>query len=206
MSDALRSAVEGAGHALNRTIRANAPERWSTLATDAELRALNVSGDIKFMGRAGEELALTLPTLASVLSVLPRVPQITRTELSWFDPSSAAWLDVPDINGLGAYRTSGYSRSYFLVTQDDLDNRLAAVADAFLAKHAASVMMANRSLIGYSAADRELITPLGSGLPGQYERAVVLSTQEPPIRRRGYLVYRNVSPHMASRIKYLLEN
>lgn len=182
------------------------PKVISTDATNEELLEWLDVSDVLVAGRAGLKLANSLPALSKVLSALPRRPVPAVLNVQWFDPRHAAWRNAADLGSAGAYRVGRYTSTYFLRATIDVENGEAAVGDAYLAKHAASVLLSKRALLAYHPPSRELIVPLGANLPGMYQRAAVLDSGLPPLRRRGYLIYRGVSPEVAGRLTYLLEN
>jgi hypothetical protein len=128
------------------------------------------------------------------------------TDLQWFDPGRAAWIDAVGADSPGAYRIGRYAAKYFVRTGADVAAGTLARASVSLAKHFAASSLTGRSLLAYASHARTLVVPLGALLPGMYERAVVLDSGVPPQKVRGRHVYRDVSEDVATRITYLLEN
>ena len=143
-------------------------------------------------------------SLSRLVPELHRVPALSTLNLERFDPLSASWLPTIDSSSVGAYRTVGRARSYYVRTHDDVRDGTAAVIDPYTAKHIAAVALSGKALAAYDPRSRELITPVGADLPVLYDRAVVIETQRPPFVRRGYLIYADVAPEVAARIGYLL--
>ncbi len=180
--------------------------RFSTDATSDELAEwLDVEG-VLLPGRTGHTIASFLPRLSEVVAALPRTPAPTMTDLQWFDPARAAWVDAVGADSPGAFRIGRYAAKYFVRTDTDLACGTLARASVSLAKHFAAATLTGRSLLAYASRARTLVVPLGALLPGMYERAVVLDSGIPAQKVRGQHVYRDVSEDVAARIAYLLEN
>ncbi|WP_444664309.1 hypothetical protein ACT17Q_01655 [Cellulomonas sp. CW35] len=186
--------------------QASAPSRvWTTAAPD-EVGAWTEVGDIPVAESAARDLVSVLPTLSTLLGALPRKPSPSLLGAQWFDPTSAAWQAVADMDSPGAYRVGRYGSKYYVRTASDLATGQVTVADAAVAKHAASALLTARALVAYDERAGDLVVPLGANLPGMYERAAVLESGTAPLKRRGRTVYRDVSPYVAGRLAYLLEN
>ena len=177
-------------------------------AADEQLQDFLISEKLTQVRHPGTTLAELLPPLSRVVAVLPRisVEGVSALALQFFDSMHATWIDTSTADGIGAYRTKGFVHRYFLRTESDLQNRAFALGTPGLVKHAASMMLSQRVLAAYDPRSREFIAPLGANLPGMYERVLTIETQRVGFARRGYLIYSDVSPDLASRVAYLLEN
>ncbi|MFD6164207.1 hypothetical protein ACFWFR_03400 [Oerskovia sp. NPDC060287] len=202
----LEGAAEEHGHRVDPVPMESGPTLWGTSAGSAELLEWLDIGEVILPGRAGLALAGALPRLSEVVARLPRRRAGAHAETQWFDPTRASWVDVVGMEGPGAYRVGRYSTTYYLRTEADLADDTAALGDVYLVKHAATAMTVGRTLSAYSPQSRDLAVPLGANLPGLYQRAVVLDSGRAPQKRRGYLVYGDVSPEVVGRITYLLTN
>ena len=204
------SAAEGhfdrLGRLTGREAQASAPSLvWTTAAPD-EVLAWTAVGEIPVAESAARDLVSVLPPLTAVVDALPRKPAPSILGAQSFDPMSAAWREVADLDSPGAYRVGRYGSKYYVRTASDVATGRVAIADAAVAKHAASALLAARALVAYDERAGDLVVPLGANLPGMYERAAVLESGTAPLKRRGRTVYRDVSPYVAGRLAYLLEN
>lgn len=201
----LRRGLENAGFGLAAVVRPGAPKLLVSSAP-AHLIAEVAEGDVAISDAPGDSLAAHLSSLGAVLAAIPRQWRLPTLGVESFDLMRTCWVQGADVHAIGAYRTSGYKRTYFIRTDADLARGTIAVVDAYLAKHAASLLLSGRALFAHDKRSRELICPLGADLPGMYGRAVVLSTGQPPSSRREFIIYRGVSELLANRIAYLMEN
>lgn len=205
IADATISCREN-GRKLDSHSYENGLSRYSTDATSRELAEwLDVDG-VLLPERTGLTIATFLPRLSDLIANLRRTPAPTMTDLQWFDPARAAWIDAVGAASPGAYRVGRYAAKYFIRTDADVERGTRARASAYLAKHFAAVTLSGRSLLAYASHAKTLVVPLGARLPGMYERAVVLDSGASPQKNRGMHVYRDVSEDVAARITYLLEN
>ncbi|MFF2831927.1 hypothetical protein ACFVSK_09205 [Cellulosimicrobium cellulans] len=205
ITEATRSCKEHGRELVSHSYE-NGLSRYSTEATTDELAEWLDVGGVLLPGRAGHTIASFLPRLSEVVAALPRTPAPTMTDLQWFDPARAAWIDAVGADSPGAYRVGRYAAKYFVRTEADVIAGTLAHASVSLAKHFAAASLTGRSLLAYASRARTLLVPLGALLPGMYERAVVLDSGVPPQKVRGQHVYRDVSEDVATRITYLLEN
>ncbi|WP_154797657.1 hypothetical protein [Cellulosimicrobium protaetiae] len=205
VAEVMRSCREHGHDVVERTYESGLT-RYSTDATSDELADWLDVEDVLLAGRTGKTIAAFLPRLSEVVAALPRAPSPTMTELQWFDPARAAWVDVVGSSSPGAYRVGRYAARYFIRTEKDLESGTLAQTSAYMAKHHAASSLAGRPLLAYARHAKSLVVPLGALLPGMYERAVVLDSAAPPQKNRGMHVYRDVSEDVAARITYLLEN
>lgn len=181
------------------------PSRVSTTLTEDDL-AENLDVEAVLANRAGRHLAEHLPRLSAVVAALPRIKAVAVTEIQYFEPRRASWVETFGMDTVGAYRVGRYSAAYYLRTEDDLLHGTVARSSVYLAKHWAAVALAGQSLLAYSETHTTMAVPLGALLPGMYQRAVVLDSGIPPQRVRSHHAYHGVSPEVAARIAYLLES
>ena len=181
------------------------PSRVSTTLSKDDLMG-HLEIEAVLADRAGEHLAEQLPRLSSVVAALPRISAVSVTEVQFFDPGQAAWVEGYGMDEVGSYRVGRYGAAHYIRTEEDLRNGTLARSSVYLAKHWAAVTLTGKPLLAYSLNHRMLAVPLGALLPGMYQRAVVLDSGVPPQRVNGRHAYRDVSPQVASRITYLLEN
>lgn len=192
------------GKVLKRPFKSG-PSRIATTLTTDELEN-SLEANALLPERAGKHLAELLPALSKVVAALPRVPAVSVTEVQVFDPQQAAWVQTVGMDAVGGYRVGRYSAAHFIRTPDDIANSTLARASVYLSKHWAAATLAHKPLLAYSESQRSLVVPLGALLPGMYQRAVMLDSCIPPQRVRSNHVYREVSPDVAARISFLLEN
>ncbi|MBB1510287.1 hypothetical protein [Tessaracoccus sp. MC1756] len=158
-------------------------------------------------GISAIEFAAQLPVLSQVIDALPRVSAPARaTGLSVFDPASAKWQDTENMALKGGYRMRSFATLDLLRSQDDLDRGTMAVSTVHLSKHATALLWGAEPLLAYDEERQVLTVPLGTNLPGLYERAAVLASGLAPLATGGSLSYLDVSPELAGHITYLLSN
>lgn len=158
-------------------------------------------------GASALELAVQLPVLSEVIAALPRVPAPSRASgLSAFDPATAKWHDVEGLSAVGGYRMRSFETVDFLRSWSDLDLGTMAMSTVHLSKHAAALLWRAKPLVAYDQATKILSVPLGTNLPGLYERAVVLASGLAPVSESGSLHYFDVSMELAGHVTYLLTN
>ena len=144
--------------------------------------------------RPDRSVALSLPLLHGVLTedrAVP-VPEVG----AHFDVVKASWVTGVFTASDGLYRTDSNPRSYILrrgPTYFGVSYRTG--------KHLAGAC-AGRSLIAYDPKERQIVCPLGTQLPGLYERAIVLSSGLPPVTdlRQARVVYERVPRDVASAV------
>lgn len=202
----VEAVAERNGHAVRPVPVESGPTLWGASAGNADLFEWLDIGEVLLPGRAGLRLSQVLPRLSEVVARLPRRRAAAHLEAQWFDPARASWVDVVGLDGPGAYRVGRYTTTYFLRTESDVASDTIALGDVYLVKHASASMLLKRALSAYTPGTRELAVPLGANLPGMYQRAVVLDSGRAPQKRRGHLVYSDVSPEVVGRITYLLTN
>ena len=176
---------------------------WTDATDDELLEWLGIDG-VLLPGRAGPTLASSLPALSEVVDALPRITMPGVLGARRFDPGTAAWFATSSTEAPGAYAVGRFEARYFIRTEKDVDEGTAAVADAYLAKHAAALVLAGRPLVAYHPTDQQLAVPLGAGLPGLFQRAALLESGRAPVDRGGYHVYLDVSAVVAAHITDLL--
>ncbi|WP_158277206.1 hypothetical protein [Serinibacter arcticus] len=189
------------GIAITTHGRDGAPARRTTTASLEELRQVVPGATV--VSEPGIGLARVLPALRQVLAALPTTSAPSALVIDRYEPSTDAWVRVASTDTVGSYRTSGYSRTYFVRTATDVESGTARITNVALAKHAAPLLAPHgRPLISYHPNDRELVAPLGAPLPGMYGRAVTLASGQPPMRRDSpagsYTVYRDVPAEAAA--------
>lgn len=124
--------------------------------------------------RPSDQVARAIPPLSEVWDWLPRFePPGAETEL--FDPSSNSWIKTTTTSGLGAYRFQTRPTSYGVRGIDGAMVR----ADNHWAKWLAANVM-RVEIFAYDPERRVVTVPIGSRIPGLYERAIVLSSGLPP--------------------------
>lgn len=179
--------------------------------TPAQLH--EVAADIKtsdgrlaqYVPNGARALAAVLPPLSSALAGLQSTAMPHPKAIERWDENTARFVTTATASRPGAYRMTGFSRTYFLRRPGDVEAMRATVGDARIVKYAAN-LTSGQSLIGYDAATRSLYVPLGADLPGLYGRAAVLASGAPPIEveKDRILIYRNVPADLAARIRTLL--
>ena len=152
-------------------------------------------------------LAAQLPSLSDVIAALPRVAAPSRASgLSLFDPASAKWEDADSMAAAGGYRMRSFATVDLLRDWDDLERRTMATSTVHLSKHAAALLWKQKPLVAYDRENQILSVPLGTNLPGLYERAAVFASGLAPVAQGGSLHYLDVSPELAGHLTYLLSN
>ncbi len=200
------AAFAGIGHSCGSDPQVGSAQRvWSTASLD-ELLGWTEFGAIAGTTAAGMQIASVLPTMSELVAALPRRTAPSLLGFHWFEPTTASWQMVTDMDAPGAYRVGRFGASYYFRTAEDVTAERCALGNASLVKHAAAVLLTGRALAAYDEASAELVVPLGASLPGMFERAAVLESGLAPARRRGSVIYRDVSPALAGRLAYLLEN
>lgn len=145
---------------------------------DAALVAATVEASMVWS--AGSAMLGALPSLSAVGDSLPRVPVPGGRSVERFDLGSASWTQADSAASPGAFRVdSGHGWRYFFRNQDDITQGVAAIGDAYLVKHLAAQIF-GRPLISYEADSGSIVVPVGTDLPGLYERATVLFSARLP--------------------------
>lgn len=153
------------------------------------------------------ELATQLPALSEVIAALPRTPAPSRASgLSLFDPASAKWEDADSMAAAGGYRMRSFATVDLLRDWDDLERGTMAMSTVHLSKHAAALLWQQKPLVAYNRESQILSVPLGTNLPGLYERAAVFASGLAPVVEGGSVHYLDVSPELAGHLTYLLSN
>ncbi|UOQ88048.1 hypothetical protein MUN74_12170 [Agromyces endophyticus] len=158
----------------------------STIATDAGLNMLLTLPHIN-------ELAKHLATTRSGL-VAGRAER--------FAPEDARWVRADSVDQPGAYRSRSFAGAdYFVRSESDVESNEARQVRSDTAKYIAASWAAV-SLVRYDKRDRVLSVPLGTPLPGLYERAAVLSSGKLPTpTRKGWtLAYHAITPEFAEQM------
>ena len=158
-------------------------------------------------GAGALALAVQLPVLSEVIAALPRTPAPSRASgLSLFDPASAKWEDADSMAVAGGYRMRSFATVDLLRDWDDLERRTMALSTVHLSKHAAALLWKQKPLVAYNRTSQILSVPLGTNLPGLYERAAVFASGLAPVAQGGSLHYLDISPELAGHLTYLLSN
>jgi hypothetical protein len=144
------------------------------------------------------KLARMLPNLGSLSSGLFRIAAPLADGLEKWETTGATWLPAQSLEARGAYRLRTYISRYFVRDEVDLAEGSIALANAYLVKHLANLWVGD-PLVGFHAASRSVVVPLGADLPGLYGRALVLATGRLPLEHKTsrMLQYQNVSPELA---------
>lgn len=142
-------------------------------------------------------IATLLPPMDALLDSLPTLERAPDRAIECFDFSTAKWARVDEIDVAGAYRFQDRPLRYCVSNGAGTSLR---VADNRLAKWLAAEEL-GLSLLAYEEASGTLTCPLGSQLPGLYERAAVLASGRAPTPRTdGAVVYSDVPAAVASRL------
>jgi hypothetical protein len=159
----------------------------------------------RLLPSAALSLASALPPLSKVLLSLPATSLVGGRNIERWDPGVARFYSVPGAYEVGAYRISGFGRSYVYRGEEDLERMSGRIGDARIVKYAAALDF-DLPLTGYDPDSQVLYVPLGADLPGLYGRAAVLASGRPPVEdeKDRVLRYRGVPPALAGRIHTLL--
>lgn len=140
--------------------------------------------DFDLVPHASRSLSLALPALSSVAAGLGRRDMPFATGYEYFDPRSAAWMDIEASQLPGLYRVSrSFSSSYYYRNAKDVAEGTAAVVTVQLGKHLAA-LEAKRPLIAYDPVAATISVPVGAELPGMFSRAAVMGDGDLPEIRR----------------------
>jgi hypothetical protein len=202
---ALRNALEGSTSSA-RVIDipyAAGPAQSVLNARDPVFAAAESGIGVSITDRPGWAMLSRLPRLAEVIDALPVRP-MPQIGLQWFDVATASWRDVSETSRVGAYRTTGYSRTYVFRSQRHVDEGVAVAADHAFVKHSAAREIAKKPLLAYSSGRSILVTPIGAELPGLYARAISIETGRPGVVRKNFVVYEGVPADLAGRLVHLL--
>lgn len=162
--------------------------------------------EVMIVPDAAPAMAEGLPPLSQVEDGLLRMPVPGFSRAERFDPSKARWVSTDHVSSPGSYRlTSGFLIKHVYRGVREVEQGTVAIVDTYLAKHLAA-RDSGRLLLAYAEPSRRLVTPLGSRLPGLYDRAAVLSAASLPeaAPRRGLAAYREVPSRVADRLAQLL--
>jgi hypothetical protein len=201
--DLITQLEHAAGRKTEATVNSDGSPTVELATTDAAA-VLEVAGaSVTHADRPGWTLASHLPPLSRVVEALPttRMPTIAMQR---FEVTSSSWQEATRVDRPGAYRTTGYARTYLYRSERHVAGDTAVAADFALVKHAAARELAGRPLAAYEPAARTLVTPIGAELPGLYERAVVLETGRIPAIQENYVLYEDVPADLAALITSLL--
>lgn len=159
----------------------------------------------RFIPSAASALASALPPLSKALLSLPTTSLVHGRSIERWDPAVARFRSVSGANEVGAYRISGFGRSYVYRWAQDLETMSGRIGDARIVKYAAA-LDSGLPLTGYEPGSQILYVPLGADLPGLYGRAAVLASGRPPVAddKDRVLRYSGVPPALASQIHTLL--
>lgn len=161
--------------------------------------------EAQLLPSAAPALAAALPPLSKALLSLPPTSLVHGRNIERWDPAIARFRSVSDAHQVGAYRISGFGRSYVYRREQDLESMSGRIGDARIIKYAAA-LESGLPLTGYDPDSQVLYVPLGADLPGLYGRAVVLASGRPPIEdeKDRVLRYPGVPASVAGRIHTLL--
>ena len=159
----------------------------------------------RYVPRAAAQLCAILPALSEARQGLPTTTSTGARSYEKWNPITARFQLAHDPSSAGAFRLTGFTRTYLYRTVDDVGAMRATLGDARVVKYLAAADL-RRSLIGYDSQAQVLYVPLGADLPGLYGRAAVLSSGSPPRENREdrILEYRGVPPRIAARLSELL--
>lgn len=154
---------------------------------------------------AASALASALPPLSKALLSLPTTSLVHGRSIERWDPAVARFRSASGASDVGAYRISGFGRSYVYRRAQDLETMSGRIGDARIVKYAAALDL-GVPLTGYEPESQILYVPLGADLPGLYGRAAVLASGRPPVEdeKDRVLRYSGVPPALATRIHTLL--
>jgi len=154
---------------------------------------------------AGQEILSTLRPLVDIVREFPRVSAENIYDVEWFNPETASWRLVTNMNQPGAFRIRhGFVTQYVLRESGDIANRTMARTTPHVAKCFAA---RQRPLISYQEESHRLHVPLGAELPGLYGRAIILMSGRPPGKAldQPLVVYENVPAPAAAHLLSLME-
>ena len=160
---------------------------------------------MRFIPNAAIQLASELPALSAARDGLPATSVISARSFESWDPITARFVRADDASAPGAFRLTGFKRTYIYRSPADLGSMRATLGDTRIVKYLAA-LDAGRSLLGYDAGAEVLYVPLGADLPGLYGRAAVLASGRPPTEniKERILEYHGVSPELAAHLQHLL--
>lgn len=155
-----------------------------------------VGGHVHVNAAGAAGVAAALPELAAIEAMLPQLSP-PDASLERFDLAANKWQPVGAIDHGGAYKLLTRPLRYGYVERGDGGGVIRS-ADNRLVKWLAACS-AQQDLLAYDSASKLLLTRLGAQLPGLYERAAVLCSGRPPIKRiDGTVAYVEVTPEVAS--------
>jgi hypothetical protein len=190
-------AIENASSPATMLVRGLDDEEVADLAASLA-GALRI--DVLVNAAGGAAIAAMLPSLAEVERALPPMSW-PAVELERFDLDRNKWERIGALDSTGAYKFATRPLRYGFVPSKAVgvisaDNRLVK----WLAARASG-----RNLLAYDSAHELLVTRLGAQLPGLYERAAVLCSGRPPMKRvDGTVTYEGVPPEVAATLYQLL--
>jgi hypothetical protein len=173
---------------LGATVTINAPRHQSQRRV-ADLSAQDLvevakNFDFDLVPQASNSLALALPTLSSVAASLTRRDMPFASSYEYFDPHSAAWMELEASLLPGLYRVShSFSSNYYYRNAEDVIDGVAATVTVHLGKHLAA-LEAKHPLIAYDPVEATISVPIGAELPGMFSRAAVMGDGDLPEMRR----------------------
>jgi hypothetical protein len=159
----------------------------------------------RFVPLAAEHLCAVLPPLSQARLGLPTTTSIQAQSYEAWNPAIARFEPADSASKLGAFRLTGFNRTYIYRTGDDFGALRATLGDARVVKYLAAADL-GRSLLGYDHNAQILYVPLGADLPGLYGRAAALASGSPPVENEDerILEYHHVPPGIAGHLNYLL--
>ena len=160
----------------------------------------------RYIQRAAAQLCAILPALSEARQGLPTTTSTGARGYEKWNPITARFELAHDASSAGAFRLTGFTRTYLYRTVDDVGAMRATLGDARIVKYLAAADL-RRSLIGYDSQAQVLYVPLGADLPGLYGRAAVLSSGSPPRENREERILeypRGPAPHRRSALSKLL--
>jgi hypothetical protein len=160
---------------------------------------------MRFIPNAAVQLASVLPALSAARDGLPATSMISARTIESWDPITARFVSADDASAPGAFRLTGFKRTYIHRSPADLGSMRATLGDARIVKYLAALDV-GRSLLGYDSEAKVLYVPLGADLPGLYGRAAVLASGRPPVEniKERILEYHGVPPELAAHLQHLL--
>ena len=206
VTDEVARLVRDSGGQLVHYVQPDGPMSWF-YAGVGDWRSADVervTDYVTVQGDSWRDLAVTLPTLGSVVKALPRRRANIDGRATWFDVAQARWVDATDLRQPGAYRVHTFSTLDLVRTPEDLAQGTVAVSTVHLSKHVASMVLRGPPLLSYDRDSAELTLPLGADLPGLYGRAAVLASGFLPEQRGRQLVYSDIPLELAAHLAHLL--
>jgi hypothetical protein len=180
------------------SVRGLGPDDLVDLAADASSA---LSCDVRVVEDPALRIAALLPPLSSIVPQLLPFTLPVDAPLERFDVATGRWVEASLVDRPGAYRYRGLLTRYGFARESGAQ---LLETDARLCKWLAAARE-RLALLAYDGPSRALVCPLGAEPPGLYERALVLCSGRPPVRRKdGTTLYTEVPPEIAATLWRLL--